>query len=51
MRICLVEIEDEALILLYSIDPNIMEHMRIAKIRPKGRSGVTYVRHCGRFRT
>jgi hypothetical protein len=31
-------VEDVVVILLYSIEPSIIEHMRIAKIRPKGRS-------------
>ena len=29
---------DVVVMLLYSIDPSIMEHMRIAKMRPNGRS-------------
>lgn len=33
------KVEDVIVMLLYSIDPSIIEHMRIAKMRPNGRSG------------
>ncbi len=32
------KVEDVLVMLLYSMEPSIMEHMSIAKIRPKGRS-------------
>lgn len=31
-------VEEAVVMLLYSIEPSIIEHMRMAKIRPKGRS-------------
>lgn len=32
-------VEEVFAMLLYSMEPSIMEHMRIAKIKPNGRSG------------
>mgnify|MGYP004504105841 CR=1 FL=1 len=39
-------VEGVVVILLYSMEPSIMEHMRIAKIRPKGRSVRVSMKSC-----